>query len=611
MSAPIRRSPTRRPLGARPTRRQIIVRRVAAIAVLLIVGSVSAGLVLSGTGSSVQATSIADYARAWADGDYRAMYAELTPESRERYSFDRFERSVARARRLATVRRIEVTDVQAVDETTWRIASRVHTRVFGVIERPLEIPVTGAGSDTQVLWDDHLVFPGMSAGDTLARRTRMPARADILARDGTRLAAGSTRYSGAPDVAGQVAGSLGPIPAARRSYYSSRGYPTDARIGVNGLERIFESRLAGTPGGTLRSGTEVLARTTPRPARNVETAVDIGIERAAVRALAGRVGAVVAIRPQTGEVVGFAGIPFSGLQPPGSTFKIITLAGALQAGIASPSDTFPSVQTTEIGGVPFDNADREYCGGTLVQAFARSCNTVFGPLGARLGAERMLTLARRFGFDARAAFPGVARSTMPSREQLDDDVKLAAAAIGQNTVNATALQMGIVAATIGLGGRRPELTLLQQPRTASARTSRVISPAVARQVEDMMLAGVTGGTGINAAIPGVRVAGKTGTAELRDTQVCDPTKPPLPTQTTTTPTTTTQSQATQAQTTTTPEDPRDRPCPEATPEDTTAWFTAYAPAGNPRIAVCVYIVGGGQGRDTAAPAARQVIEAAL
>ena len=164
-------------------------------------------------------------------------------------------------------------------------------------------------------------------------------------------------------------------------------------------------------------------------------------------------------------------------------------------------------------------------------------------------------------------------------------------------MQATALQMAAVAATIGLRGRRPRLRLTLAPAAAAgdagaASPGRAASPAVARTVEKLMLGVVRNGTGKAAALPGVRVAGKTGTAELQTTKKCAP-----PTDT----------------------DPPGGPAacaPDQStndPTDTDAWFSAYAPAGNgrPRAAVGVMLVRAGAGGDTAAPVAREVLRAML
>src|SRR5205823_2319051 len=165
----------------------------------------------------------------------------------------------------------------------------------------------------------------------------------------------------------------------------------------------------------------VLASALPRPAPALRTTISPQLQRAAVLALGGLYGGVVALAPATGEILAVAGIGLDGLQPPGSTFKIITLSGVLAAGIASPHSTF---------------------------------------------------------------------------------------------AYATALEMAIAAATVADGGRRPQPTYeLGRP---PARAPRALSATVARTVRRLMVGVVRGGTGAAAAIPGVVVAGKTGTAELKN-----------------------------------------------------------------------------------------------
>jgi cell division protein FtsI/penicillin-binding protein 2 len=321
----------------------------------------------------------------------------------------------------------------------------------------------------------------------------------------------------------------------------------------------------------------VLATSAPRPGRAVRTTIDPGVQRAAVEALAGRFGGIAAVRPSDGEVLGLAGIAYSAPQPPGSTFKIVTLAGALEAGVTKPSETFPVETKATLSGVDLQNAHGEACGGTLFTSFALSCNSVFAPLGARLGARRLVAVAERFGFNEDLGVKGAARPTIPPASEIGDDLALGSSAIGQGKVLSTPLHLALVAAAIGEGGRRHPPTLL---RGATRPAVRATSRAVARTVARAMRGVVTSGTGVGADIPGARVAGKTGTAELRSTVR------------------------------TTPLDPTQPPPPEDTTA-TDAWFAAFAPMGHPRIAVCVLLVAQGAGGETAAPAARLVLEAAL
>jgi peptidoglycan glycosyltransferase len=238
-----------------------------------------------------------------------------------------------------------------------------------------------------------------------------------------------------------------------------------------------------------------------------------------------------------------------------------------------PTTEFPVESNAVIDGVELENANGEFCGGSFRNSFAHSCNSVFAPLGVEIGAEALVEAAERFGWNAPATIPGEVSSTLPSAPDIDTPLEVASTAIGQFQTLATPLQMASVAQTIATRGVRypPTLSAGERPRG-----TRVTSPRVARTIGSLMVDVVDYGTGTAAAIPGLKVAGKTGTAELEDTR--DPetgeTLPPDPT-------------------------------------NTDAWFTAYAPAGRPELVVGVMLVRAGAGGATAAPAARVVLDAAL
>jgi hypothetical protein len=285
------------------------------------------------------------------------------------------------------------------------------------------------------------------------------------------------------------------------------------------------------------------------------------------------------IEARDGAVLAMAGIATSAPQPPGSVFKIVTLSAALQAHATKPTATFPVQTSATLSGVELQNAHGEACGGSLINAFAVSCNSVFAPLGVQVGARRLVAAAERFGFNADPGIAGAARATIPAAAEIGDDLALGSTAIGQGKVLATPLTMALAAAAIAEHGRRPLPTLLHGDRRGSVQAT---TPHVARLVARAMRAVVTQGTGAGAAIAGVEVAGKTGTAELRSTvnqtpQATDPAQPP----------------------------------PAEDPTDTDAWFAAFAPMRHPKIAVCVLLVAQGAGGDTAAPAARVVLQAGL
>ena len=286
--------------------------------------------------------------------------------------------------------------------------------------------------------------------------------------------------------------------------------------------------------------------------------------RAASRALGDRLGGVAVIRPRDGALRAVAGLAVSAPQPPGSVFKIITAAAALDEKIVEPSTSYRVQTSATLSGVTLRNAGGEACGGTLENSFIHSCNSVFAPLGAKLGARKLVAAAEAFGFGERSRVPNTKPSTISPPRELRDDLAVGAAAIGQDKDLATPLAMASVGATIALGGRRaqPRVTTLDK-----VVRKRVVSGRAARQVRSMMIGVVRAGTGTAAAVPGVTVAGKTGTAEL---------------------------------------------VPNSTdPKDANAWFVAFAPAERPRVAVAVMLVGAGFGGTAAAPVAREVLSAAL
>jgi cell division protein FtsI/penicillin-binding protein 2 len=516
------------------------------------------------------------------------MYAELSPDAAAATSPSAFTGDYQTAMATATATAVRVGKPRQKGEA-FLVPVSYRTRIFGPVSGTITLPMADTGSGKRIAWTADLTFPGLAPIKHLHAVINMPPRAAILARDGTILAHGPNRESKAPDVSAQILGTMGPIPADQLAAYEERGIPATTTVGTSGLERIFDRRLIGHPGGTLLAGTTILAHTKAHRGHPVRTTISIPVQRAATAALGDRLGGVVAIKPKTGEIVAFAGIAFSGLQPPGSTFKIITTTAALANHVAKTTTTFPYSSYATLSGVKLNNAGGENCGGTLALAFAVSCNSVFAPLGAKIGAEKLVDMTQRFGFNSPPGIVAAAESTIPAAKDVGDDLAVGSSAIGQGRVQATTLQMALVAATIALKGKRPAPTLVWHADPKPAKTTKVTTPHIARIVKQLMIGVVREGTGTQAAIPGVTVAGKTGTAELASTDPCKPGETPVQT-----PTQPGQCAA----------DPND-------PTLTDAWFTAFAPASTPKIAVTVMLVRDGAGGDTAAPAARSVIEAAL
>ncbi len=242
----------------------------------------------------------------------------------------------------------------------------------------------------------------------------------------------------------------------------------------------------------------------------MRTTISPTLQRVAAEALGGQLGGVVAMDPANGEILAVAGLGIDDLQPPGSTFKMVTVTAALEAKVASLKSVFPYATSATLDGVKLENANGEDCGGSLALAFAVSCNSVFAPLGVKVGADRLVATAESFGFNHPPGLPGAVESTLPPASQIQGELDLGSTSIGQGQVQASALQMVRIAATVGDGGRRPTPTFEAQPSTPV----RVMSAATARTVRSLMIGVVREGTGTAAAIPGVVVAGKTGTAEL-------------------------------------------------------------------------------------------------
>jgi hypothetical protein len=560
------------PAAAERRRRQ--TRR--ALPTLLALGAVAfaIGLMVGSLAEDKSERTARSFANAWARGDYDAMHDLLADDSQSRYPPPAFRAAYRRAADTATLTKLEPAEPDGTRDGAVVVPVVVNTRVFGRLRGELRLPV----EDEKVVWDPHLAFPSLREGERLTRRSDPPTRAKLLSRDGKVLAEGpaETRSSPLGALAGSIAGVLSSEETKEeREQLYARGFPRDYPVGQNGLENAFEDELEGRPGGELVAGSRVLARSRPRPARNVRTTIDTRVQEAAVTALAGRLGGIAALDARTGEMRALAGIAFSAPQPPGSTFKIVTTTAALEAKAVKPSTEFPVQTQAIIDGVPLQNANGEACGGTFRDSFAHSCNSVFAPLGVQIGAQRIVDVAQRYGWNGKPTVPGEVPSTLPPAGQIVTPLEVGSTAIGQGKVLATPLVLASVAQTIAAQGVRTQPTLT--PNARGVR-QRVTTRRIANTIERLMVGVVKYGTGTAAAIDGVPVAGKTGTAELENSRRSD-TGEPAP--------------------------------PESDPSNTDAWFTAYAPADKPRIAVAVMLVRAGAGGATAAPAARLVLDAGL
>ncbi len=400
-----------------------------------------------------------------------------------------------------------------------------------------------------------------------------------------------------------------------RLYSHVTGYYSFIYGAGGGVESARNELLAGTSDMQFyRRVVDVVTGRAPQGA-SLELTLDPDLQEAADQALGDRRGAVVAIDPDTGAVLAMVSHPqydpavlsshqlssvedswneltsdparpmvnrtiAGDLYPPGSTFKLVTAAAALSSGDFSPDTTMPGPATYTL---PQTDVELPNYGGgscspddevTLERAVTISCNTAFAWLGNELGDEALRQKAQDFGFGQALRVPmPVTPSVFP--EELDPS-QTAQAAIGQYDVRMTPLQVAMMSAAIANEGavmspylistvRDEDLDVIEE--TSPQQVSEAVSPTVAGQLEEMMVSVVEGGSGGAAALPGVTVAAKTGTAEY------------------------------------------------GSDNQTHAWFTGYAPVDDPQIAIAVIVEGGGTteeestGGRVAAPVARQVLEA--
>lgn len=568
-------------------RRRRLLTRTLPLAVVALVAFVIG--VATGTSGSPEVEAADRFATAWEAKNFKAMYAELNDASRARVGREEFEAAYRDAQEVATTRGLDAGSAgDAEDGDAGKVVPveiAVDTVAFGSVEGELDLPFADGG----VEWDPSLVFPGLKEGEELAADVELAERAPILARDGTPLAEGPAEEREHPigSAAIDVTGEVGEAPEEDLARLARHGFPPETPVGVSGLERAFNDRLAGKPGGSLLavsadgSSVRTLAKSKPQPGAPVKTTIDPDLQEAAVSALAGRSGGVAVLDARKGDVRALAGQAFSAPQPPGSTFKVVTTTAALEADAVSLDDEFEITNGVDVGGRFLNNANGEYCGGTFREAFAESCNAVFAPLGPEVGNDKLVETAEAFGFNEPPPLyaPRILgevepeESTIPT--EIGEEIDLGVSAIGQGEVLATPLEMASVSQTVADDGvRLPTSIVLNEKLRPDAEPVRVMSEQTAAELTELMIGVVVEGTGTAGAISEAQVAGKTGTAELG----------PKP-----------------------GEEDSDNPV-----QIKDAWFTAFAPAERPRLAVGVMLIEAeAAGGEVAAPIAAEVLSAGI
>lgn len=460
-----------------------------------------------------------------------------------------------------------------------------YTVTYGVPALGREVAVSGllplveSGSGWLVEWSRSVLW-GRSVDDAhrFALRVRWPRRAAILDRDGRTLARGhgDRRVYPFDALAGPTVGHL-----ERSSAAADEPVAPPELTGASGLEQGLDERLAGDPDVALtivdRAGrpVQVLGERQGTAGEDVTTTLDVDVQRAAEAGFGSTTGGAVVVDPRSGDILAVVSsgafdpgnylgtrlTPFnralSGLYPPGSSLKVVTAAAALETGVVDPST--PLTGPSEYRGVRnFESG--EFGRLDFATAVKYSVNTAFAQVALELGGRRLTRFAQAFGFNAPLRMPlDAATSSFPPPE---DEGDLMWGSIGQAQVLATPLQMASVAATVANGGLRME------PRITTAAEKdrrRVVARRTAKTLAGLMEEVVEGGTGTAAGITGVRVAGKTGTAEVDI----------------------------------------------GGERRNHAWFVCFAPVEDPRVALAVVSEYGGVGGQVAAPLARSILEQVL
>jgi peptidoglycan glycosyltransferase len=342
------------------------------------------------------------------------------------------------------------------------------------------------------------------------------------------------------------------------------GYFSPLRFGLAGVEQSRNEELTGIDALTVREAIASILRPAGEQGHDVRLTIDSGLQRAAANLLAGSVGSATLIEAATGRVLAMASSPTydpallttvresdiasaddawsalinspdqplllratSGLYPPGSTFKVVTAATALERRVVVPDTIFEDTGALTVEGrvIPeFNRPDESRSEWTVTEGLAYSLNVVFAQIGLAIGGQAYAESARGFGVGRRIPFelPVTAGQLARSDDALANPVALADTAFGQGELLVTPLHMALVMCSIANGGRLPRPMLVEavlkpdgSPGMTTGRETwaRPIGGDTAAQMVAMLYESVSYGYAARAAIPGLNVAAKTGTAE--------------------------------------------------------------------------------------------------
>ncbi|MCY3802651.1 MAG: penicillin-binding protein 2 [Chloroflexi bacterium] len=473
----------------------------------------------------------------------------------------------------------------------------------------------------------------------VSRETALIVAEKYLELPGVEIRDSTKREYSSGETLGAIVGYTGPIPAERAAEFARRGARFDEDIGLAGIEKSLQEQLRGEDGRRLIEvealGREVreLAATPPRSGGNVFLTIDAELQQGTTelmsRYLGGRgAGVAIILDPNSGDVLSMVSYPsfdnslfaegisvddfqrlandsrrplvnhaISGLYPPGSTYKIVAAAGALEENVAAPSTSIECAGHLILpsGWVFYDWLLTGHGSVNLHRAISESCNIYFYNISGGnpytefkgLGESRLAEFGRSFGFGTPTGIdlPNEAAGVVPDHKWKNDNLSAPwvtgdtyQAAIGQGLMQASPLQLVNMYAAIGNGGTLYKPRIVDRVEDADGEVVDVpavdeigkisVSPTNLSLIQRGLVETVNGpqGTGGRARTPVVTMAGKTGTAEYAG--------------------------------------PKDR----HGNDPSHAWFVGYAPADSPRIAFVVLIRDGGEGSLAAAPVARDLVE---
>ena len=488
----------------------------------------------------------------------------------------------------------------ALDEAQWIKTRQRLAKILNIAEADIQKRLTRAEQGSPYLIR---IAQGLSPAQVTAikeYRSELP---------GIEVDVESVRNYPNGDLASHVLGYTGEITDELLQQRKEEGYQLGDIVGQMGMEAVLEAQLRGERGGQQievdGSGqvVRILGEKPARPGQDVQLTLDLDLQKAAEQALGNRDGAIVAIDPNTGEILAMVSRPsfdpniFSthitdaqwkqlqskefpfvnrALQgyPPASTFKIVTTTSALESGRYSPDTVLPTYPYVSVGGIQFWDWNRAGFGPLgFVRAIAMSSDTFFYQIAMGMGEKPLIEWTRRFGFGQQTGVElaeeeahGLVPDENWKQQQLDEQWYIGDTinfSIGQGYLQTSPLQVAVMFAVPANGGYRVRPHLLKENVSAQSwREPLNISPNTIRVLREGLREVVSSGTGKVLNTPTLPpVAGKSGTAE-------DP------------------------------------------PRQSHTWFGAYAPADNPKIVVVAFAENsGGGGGSVAAPMVRQVLEA--